>query len=447
MRTTRQEEALSTLSSTLLGTYEVLSPSIRRAYLMQIDAKLHLLQLALEALQKDPSDSARVRDVYRLFHNLAGSAGCYGFPQVTAIAQQCMRVVKEQVQAEGEASRLAVQMLSESLLAIYACFDEAREADDGLQTADLQDSTDTDVDHVEVSVLLVGAGAAETASALRGQDGFVCHYEPDSSRLEQVLRSVRPSAVVVAVGGEHSDEHSVLSAVRSMDALRATPILLIGGHATVLSELRAVGLRPVMSVPKSASADEIADLVRGAVEMRRSAVEDSSRDELTGTYNARYFREQLEREVRRARRYQHPVSLAVVEVDHLENYAAVYGAVVADSVLVAMAGFLATNLRDADLVARVNSGGFAVLMPETGLKQALKAVARNLEELRRTNLSIDQDRLQISATFSAGVSSYPANADRSEDMIEQAYDALYRAKKAGGGRVYTARRRVSLVGR
>ena len=445
MKAAQREESVTTLASTLLGTYEVLSPSIRRAYLAQIDAKLHRLQLVSNALESNPGDQKHLREIYRLFHNLAGSAGCYGFPQVTAIAQQCMRVVKEQVQSEGRTNRQTLRLLNESLSAISACFKEVREADDELLTSSVHDALDADADHPEASVLLLGSGLTrEVAAVLRRENGIACHHETDAAHAEQVMRSVRPSAIVADASGEQHNLHSVLSAARSAAVLRSVPVVVIGGPAAVIAELRALELGPVISAPASASANEIAELVRGAVEMRRSAAEDAVRDELTGTYNARYFREQLERELRRARRYHHPLSLAVIEVDHLENYAAVYGASASDSVLVAFAGFLSCRFRDADLVARVNGGAFAVLMPETGLKHAQKAVARNLEELKRASLPIDQNRLQVSVAFSAGVSSYPANAEQAEDLIEQTYDALYRAKDAGGDRVYVARRRTSV---
>lgn len=444
MKATQPMESVTTLASTLPGTYEVLSPSIRRAYVAQIDTKLHRLQLALGALEKDPADPKQAREVYRLFHNLAGSAGCYGFPQVTAIAQQCMRAVKEQVQSEGRASQQTVRMLSENLSAIRACFSDVSEADGGLTAGDLCEPDGADADRPEASVLLLGSGlAGEIAMVLRKENGIACYHETDAARLEHVLRTIRPSAIVAEAGGAQYDLSKVLSEARSAAMLRSAPVVLVGAQAALVNELRAMDVGPVISAPASASANEIADLVRGAMETRRSAAEDAVRDELTGAYNARHFREQLERELRRARRYHHPLSLAAIELDHFENYGAIYGHAVADSVLVAFAGFLASRFRDADLVARTSGAGFAVLMPETGLKQAQKAVVRNLGELKRANLPTDQGRLQVSAAFSAGIATYPVNADQAEDLIEGAYDALCRAKNAGGGRAYAARRQAS----
>jgi diguanylate cyclase (GGDEF)-like protein len=81
-----------------------------------------------------------------------------------------------------------------------------------------------------------------------------------------------------------------------------------------------------------------------------------------------------------------------------------------------------------------------VLMPETGSKGAIRAIARLQEELRRNGLEAGLEKVPGGLAFSTGVACYPINAEHAELLIEEAYNALYHAKSSGRGKSYASRR-------
>ncbi|MGC8833568.1 MAG: diguanylate cyclase domain-containing protein [Armatimonadota bacterium] len=419
--------------------------SLRSLYLSQIDAKLHRLQLALSACERFPSEERHIRDVYRLFHNLAGSAGCYGFPQVSCIAQECMRELKmHQSRGLSDFEEL-MRRLRDSLAAIRTVFDTVRiENAQTLEQARLESSQPASIDGegAVISILLTDSPfCRDFVREASEKFGFLMKITGDMDEFETAFRTETPNVLVLDSQGK-PEARSALVHLRSVFPFCPIPAVLIGSDQRLVAEFSEVGLGPLIPIFGWPAHPEVAVVVENVVEIHRTACGNSVRDRTTGVYNSQYFREQLEKELRRSRRYHHPLSLAVLDIDHFANYNAVYGPVVGDEMLILFAGFLAARFRGTDLVARIHEDCFAVLMPESLQRQAHRAVTRMQNELRRANLQTSGG-IPVDVCFSAGVANYPANADGAERLIEEAFDALRRAKDHGGGRVYSSRKHLA----
>jgi diguanylate cyclase (GGDEF)-like protein len=164
--------------------------------------------------------------------------------------------------------------------------------------------------------------------------------------------------------------------------------------------------------------------------LRETLREQSIRDPLTGAYNRRFLEESAAREIARAIRQDGVLSLALLDLDHFKRINDTFGHSVGDSLLRAMGRFLTARVRRADLVCRFGGEEFALLLP--GSTRA-EAIAR-IDELRRRAVEItceDGRGGSVTATFSAGVSEYPADGDSLDELLATADAALYRAKAAG----------------
>ncbi len=155
-------------------------------------------------------------------------------------------------------------------------------------------------------------------------------------------------------------------------------------------------------------------------------------DGLTGLLNARAFHERLREECARARRFNRPLSLAVLDVDRFKSYNDEFGHPAGDEALKAVAATLRNQTREYDLAARQGGEEFALLLPNTALQEA-ETVA---ERARRALAERDWPLRNLTA--SAGVVEFPRQAGTPEALLEAADRALYAAKQAGRNRVAMA---------
>lgn len=161
------------------------------------------------------------------------------------------------------------------------------------------------------------------------------------------------------------------------------------------------------------------------------------RDPLTGLYNRRYLEETLWRELARAGREGHPLSILIVDVDHFKRLNDTYGHLAGDEVLRALGRLLQHHARSSDIPCRYGGEEFVVVLPDMPPE-----VAQARAELVRRDfaaLHIAFGEAEIVATLSVGVSSSPIHGKTAEDLIGAADHALYVAKQSGRNRVCYAK--------
>lgn len=156
------------------------------------------------------------------------------------------------------------------------------------------------------------------------------------------------------------------------------------------------------------------------------------RDSLTGLLNHNTITHYLEISISLARRRNHPLCFAMIDVDRFKRVNDRYGHPAGDQVLVALSRGLRLSLRDSDLVGRYGGEEFAVVLAGVGGDQAQKVI----EALRQNFASVlfVAGGEQFTCTFSAGIAAFPEFAT-ADALIEAADMALYRAKHAGRNRI------------
>ncbi|MBN1551857.1 sensor domain-containing diguanylate cyclase [bacterium] len=157
-------------------------------------------------------------------------------------------------------------------------------------------------------------------------------------------------------------------------------------------------------------------------------------DELTGIYNRRYFRQRLEREVTRSKRYKRPLTAVMIDIDHFKKYNDINGHLLGDEVLKRVAQLLENNIRKADILARYGGEEFILLLPEIDKEHAYQVA----EKLRKTIEKSDfpkQEKLPYKKlTISLGFSTLLEDTYNAHELLEFADIALYEAKKRGRNR-------------
>jgi diguanylate cyclase (GGDEF)-like protein len=160
-------------------------------------------------------------------------------------------------------------------------------------------------------------------------------------------------------------------------------------------------------------------------EMERLAIT----DDLTGLWNRRHFLQHLQAECDRARRYDQPFSIAMIDIDHFKDVNDTLGHDIGDKILGEIGHLLRTGARSSDLPARYGGEEFAVLMPMTDEGRAYQAGER-LRRMVADHVFPRRRKLSVSV----GVASFPGCASNPQDLLKRADMALYEAKKGGRNR-------------
>jgi diguanylate cyclase (GGDEF)-like protein len=156
-------------------------------------------------------------------------------------------------------------------------------------------------------------------------------------------------------------------------------------------------------------------------------------DELTGLANRRRFLAQLELEITRSRRSHAPLGIVLADLDDFKRVNDTWGHDVGDDALRAFAEVLRASVRDVDLPVRLGGEEFAVLLPDTNLAGASQLAERIRRALETTAIETRDGRIKLTASF--GVSCFPTAADAAEDLLNDADQRLYEAKRRGKNRV------------
>lgn len=160
--------------------------------------------------------------------------------------------------------------------------------------------------------------------------------------------------------------------------------------------------------------------------------EDAQFDAVTGLRNHRFFQVRIREEIKRGERSGLPTSLLLLDLDNFKQVNDRFGHAVGDKVLREVGETLASQARAGDVVCRYGGEEFAVILPETPLREGVHVG----ERLRAAvELRLAQ---QYAVTTSVGAGAYPENASQPDELIAAGDKALYRAKSEGKNRVVAA---------
>jgi diguanylate cyclase (GGDEF)-like protein len=156
-------------------------------------------------------------------------------------------------------------------------------------------------------------------------------------------------------------------------------------------------------------------------------------DPLTGMYNRRGFYEIVEREIIRAKRYNHPLSLIAFDIDHLKKINDKYGHPFGDQVFMEITARCIKEFRKTDIISRFGGDEFLILLPETELENAI-ALAERFRTCINKPMIIGS--VSMICSISLGVVKMTDNIVDIDELFVTADLALYHAKESGRNRVF-----------
>ncbi len=181
--------------------------------------------------------------------------------------------------------------------------------------------------------------------------------------------------------------------------------------------------------------DELENKMEQLDEARRELQQLAITDGLTGLFNYRYFRSQLDHELERARRHNLDLSLIMLDIDFFKNYNDNNGHPAGDIVLKKIADAVRDNIRKIDIPCRYGGEEFILILPDTN-KHAAVVVAEKIRGLVEKMPFENQERQPNGKlTISIGVATFRGNGENSDELIKKVDKNLYRAKQSGRNKV------------
>lgn len=209
-----------------------------------------------------------------------------------------------------------------------------------------------------------------------------------------------------------------------------SPIVKDGKVQLVVSIIRDI------SEPKKSS-EQLRILYKELTESNRQMGQLALRDSQTGLYNQRYLSEVIESEFYRTRRYDHPISVIMLDIDYFKSVNDVYGHDFGDLALRQLAVKLRRIVRRYDIVVRYGGEEFVVLSPGSNRAKAMAQAQRILEAVNLCNFGDKEHSIKLKVSIA--VVSYPEDRiKKGIDLISIAEKILSKVKKAGGDKVYSS---------
>ncbi len=177
--------------------------------------------------------------------------------------------------------------------------------------------------------------------------------------------------------------------------------------------------------------ERTAELARAKEEAEKLARTDA----LTGLPNRRSFFEDAEAEVRRTQRFEHPLSLFILDIDHFKSINDRFGHALGDQALRAVSNAIRECLRDTDIIGRIGGEEFAAALPQSGTDTAVHIAERLRQSIQAIEFVADGQRVSLSASI--GLATMREN-ESLDQLLARADELLYQAKSGGRDRVIAA---------
>lgn len=236
------------------------------------------------------------------------------------------------------------------------------------------------------------------------------NYQQKISGFSQEISNTRNAAEVEHIIREILNETETIQS----EASRSQQIMLAAQKEVKEAEIRIKELEDKLT--------QMSELVR--------------EDQLTGSLNRRGMDDIFEREADRADRRGTSLCIAMLDLDNFKKLNDTHGHAAGDEALIHVVRIVKQTLRSIDVIARYGGEEFLIVMPETSLDEAAKAMTRVQRELTTHFFTANDQRLFI--TFSAGVA-LRAPHEAQDSVVKRADKAMYEAKKTGKNRVIVAK--------
>lgn len=255
----------------------------------------------------------------------------------------------------------------------------------------------------------------------------------DPSHLPAKLEEYHPDLLLLDINLPKTSGLEICKALRMSVAWQTLPIFVMTARTDHESRIAAFRAGATDFLSKPIIHQEFTARIGTHLKQARLLQERAERDALSGLLLRRPFLEAFERRLSESHRYDRPIAIALLDIDHFKGINDSYGHLVGDAVIASLGRLLSRRFRTEDLRCRWGGEEFMLALPGSKAELARSAVSRVLEEFSETKFRADQQEFTV--TFSAGAAAYPDDGASAQALIRRADKRLYQAKRDGRNQV------------
>ena len=341
---------------------------------------------------------------------------------------------------------LALFCRVKSLVRLKMLTDELRARSTASEALQFAGITAQELNRLRGRILIIDnrpAVAERLRSALLGRHD-VEHIDDPQAALAFAAEN-KFELIIVSLDIEQTDGLRLCSQLKSTEATRQTPILIIVDPDDHSRLMRALDMgvndyliRPIDKQELMARVNTQVRRYRYAAQLRsnvQASIEMAVTDPLTGLYNRRFMENQMGPMVENAINRGKHFSILALDVDFFKAVNDNHGHDVGDRVLQEVSARLRHNVRNIDLVCRVGGEEFLIILPDTDSEIAMTIAERIRKSIAMKPFNSGARSGPLSITISIGIANIEAGTDTTNDILKRADQALYRAKREGRNRV------------
>ncbi len=307
----------------------------------------------------------------------------------------------------------------------------------------------------EAFALVVNEMLASRLSAARGRPGRVLICDDDEAfarliacplkfagyevtmvhsarALLATLEEARADLVLLDVELPDLSGFDICRVLRATPRWRDIPVMFLTGYAGIAPRMEAFRLGADDFLGKSVTNEELLARVAARLQRARELRERADRDPLTGLPTRRAFEEQGAARLAEARRHGRPLSVALIDLDHLKTINDKMGHAAGDRALLALAAALGRALRLEDVRARWGGDEFVAVCVGATAAEAHQALERAREVLAQLRAGHHEGEL----SFSEGVASFPEDGESLDALLQLADQRLYERRRDRRAKVH-----------
>jgi diguanylate cyclase (GGDEF)-like protein len=423
--------------------------ALRQLFLNELADGVRRARDARDRLRHKPDDEKAVVELRLFFHRLAGTAESVGLGLLGHLAGACEGAA-DLALASGRAldatqSSLLQQVVDDGLTGVTDLLRQEGQSEPTLIARPRPSGEPALVgnlegEHSRVLVVDDDPFAARFVDNVLRTAGFQSSYCCEPAQAFDVILAEQPDLLILDVVMPQVDGFELCKRVRAHPNLGLTPIIFVTRKGNVEQRVRGLQVGGNDYVAKPFEPQELVARVRSHLQRLAELREMAIRDGLTRCYNNKYFKQRLEQEVVRARRYSAELTLGIVDVDHFKRVNDTFGHPAGDAVLSHLASLLTASVRSTDVVARYGGEEFAFLLVESAMPEAAIITNRLRERIERHEFLVPDlsgTDMAISCTVSAGLAALQPD-DSPQVLLARADGALLAAKQGGRNQVRIA---------